>query len=662
MRQHARFASLAPKIDPERYHRIVAAENLFAARLDPGFSARLDNYGLLDLAFARDGEIAMLPFVLVHGMFLYFREGSPFVWPDWMPPIRRERLAEVETLLEPWIASLTMARYFDYEAVKYFGADAGLHAEFERAREYGFMGAAPTEIVLKSIAPYVYALRFSKDARVGVFDRNGATGAAILARVAGVDAELVDAQRAQAAARWFGLPIYHSAPAGATYDVTISDNGSLPDAPIALSLDSDTCGRAVSVALPIPKEVMVSFDPADSVEAFRFSVKAVSPVLRDRPAPVVPIVGGSTGRIGLVVRDDYAATDDADSDAAAALAERLNEQGFSARVVGASHVQRQDFDLLHVIGHRCADAFLAAVSRGEGRDVPIVFSPYADDPKSEAVWGAGIHADSLTNSADEAIRDYYLDAIAQRRLTAQGVPDMGTSSVTPAAKALLARAKAAVVSSADEADYLRAHWGFTGFASVAPALLGHEATPMPEGVGAMVGTGDFAFVHAPLDPRCNQYLIARACARLGYSLVLAGPIVDVAFHGEVYAALGDRGVYLPVGSLAAGELSALYRRARVVIDASWWSNGLYRLMRAAAMGAALVAPSSGYARMCWPGLVRLVDPASAESVAAGIRAAWERAGVLGPALASQAAERYEPFAMLKAVLAAYGQAAADADS
>ena len=121
----------------------------------------------------------------------------------------------------------------------------------------------------------------------------------------------------------------------------------------------------------------------------------------------------------------------------------------------------------------------------------------------------------------------------------------------------------------------------------------------------------------------------------------------------------DGACWLPENRLAPAELSALYRRARVFADASWSARGLYRLARAGASGAALVAPSSGYARDVWAGRAVLADPGSAESIASALRHAWERADALGPAVAAETARACDPLASLKETLAAY-QAAATA--
>src|SRR5579862_9628790 len=204
VRKHGRFGQLAPHIDPERFHRIVSPENLAAARLDTGYSARIDNYGCLDLTFASDGEIVVVPYVILQGIMLFAREGSPFVWPSWLPPVRSDALRAIEAFVEPWLRSLAVARFVNGEIVKLFGKDERAHRLFEKARDYGFLGAAPTERVVELNAPYVYALRFAANKRVAISDRNGAGGAALLARVANVDANVKDKERADAARHWFG--------------------------------------------------------------------------------------------------------------------------------------------------------------------------------------------------------------------------------------------------------------------------------------------------------------------------------------------------------------------------------------------------------------------------------------------------------------------------
>lgn len=658
MRQHARFARLAPRIDSERFHRIVRAERLAAARLDPGYSVRIDNYGCLDLVFADGDDVQVVPYLILQGMMLFLREASPFVWPAWLPPLRADVLREIEAAVEPWLRSLAIARFVNGETVKFFdAASADVRELFARARAAGFLGAATTEAVLVSVSPYVFAQRFARDRRVAVVDSRGAGGAAILARVASVDVDLGDAALARDAARWFGLDVFERGVREQAYDVAIGDRAGLPEAGVRIVLDEAVgAERTIRTAHPIPLTVMTSFDIADGAEVRRFAVTAPDLPLRAYDATPTRVVGGSAGRIGLVVRDDYLGVRDADGDAALALAEHLNAQGFSAKVVGASHVRAADFDLLHIFGYRCAPALAAALARGGGAHPPLVVQPYLDDPKCEAEWGATVTGESLANAADEGLRDYYAGGTATRLLSAGSV-EIGTSAAKePIVANLLAAARAGIFSSEGEERRAR-EMGFTGGARIVPALLADEPSADPA-VGSLAGLDDFVLVHGPIDPRCNQHAILRACSRLGYRAVLLGSVVNTEYYGDVTASLDNGSVYISEGDVSAAEVAALYRSARVFADASWTAAGLYRIMRAAAAGAALVVPSSGYARGVWPGHAQAVDPGSVPSIEQGLRTAWERADELGAALSSRTLQRYAPFEMLVLSLNAYQSAAA----
>jgi hypothetical protein len=661
MRRHSRFAQLAPAVDAQRFHRLFRPDSLVAARLDTGYSPRIDNYGCLDLTFAGDGEIVVVPYVIVQGMMLFAREASPFVWPAWLPPLRTDSVRAVEEFVEPWLRSLAVARFVNGEIVKLFGENQEAHELFERARACGFLGAAPTERALELLAPYVYALRFACGKRVRVADRDGAGGAAVLSRVATVDADLADNERTALARRWFGLDVFDRPRTEAAYDVAIGERERLPGAAVSVVLDRAREGeRRVRVAQAIPLSVMVSFDVADGASVREFASRAPAVSLRKHVAEPTAVIGGSAGRIGLVVRDDYAGVDDADGDEAIALAGHLLAQGFSPRVVGASHVRPADFDLLHVFGYRCAAALSGAFARAGKSAIPIVLSPYLDDPKQEADWGSAVAREALANSVDEALRDLYLTAIGNRRIHAPNVPNLGTSAASqPVVRSLFASSRCAVATAEEEERRIRDEFGFGGIVRIAPAVLADE-TEADDRIGSLAGVDEFVFVHAPVEARCNQYNVARACAALGYPLVIAGCVIDTEYYGEVMAALEGAGSWIPTSEIAPGELAALYRRARVFVDASWTSAGLYRLTRAAAAGAALVAPSSGYARTLWPGMAQIVDPGSPESIQEGIRTAWERAAEFGPAAARHTVTRYRPFDMLVATLNAYQHAAGQA--
>jgi hypothetical protein len=664
MRRHRRYAQLAPHIDPETFHETVRAEYLISAHLDPAFSTRVDNPGVLDLAFMRDGRVVVVPFLTVQGAMLYVRESSPFIWPAWLPPLRADVARAIEDEIEPWLRALSLGRFLNGEILKCFSDDAGVRAVVAHAAENGFLGAAPADRVLASIAPYVYALRFANGNRVAIVDGDAASGAAILARWASVvDVDLGDARKAAAARQWFDLDIFGGC-AAEGYDLSIGARDAAPSAPARIVLHATPRDgeRLVEIAPPIPAAVMVSFDRSDGDPVDRFAVAASPAALRDSRLPAVKIVGDSKGRIALVLRDDHSGADDSDVDAARALAARLSEQGFAPTLTGVSHAHIGEFDVYHVFGYRTGVAFRAVMEQAGKRDVPLVLTPYADDPRDESPWGIAVGREILVGVLHEATREMYADAMRDRKLSASDAPLPGRVKLAENAdvRSLFASLRAAVVAGDEEERYLRKTFAFTGVTRAVPALLGPE--PEPADIGALVGPREFVFIHAPVDSRWNQYALVRAAATLGYPVVLLGPVQNIDYYAEVMAALGEGGIWLPGDAVGSGELAALYRRARVFADASWSAGGLYRLARAAMGGAALVAPTSGYARNLWPGLAQIVDPASLESIHTGLREAWERAPALGAAVAARTAELCDPFNGLVAVLAAYQQAATPAVS
>ncbi|HZY98892.1 MAG TPA: hypothetical protein VFE36_04925 [Candidatus Baltobacteraceae bacterium] len=656
MRTHSRFTALVPQASLDLYHRLVCAKNLVAGRFEPGYSLRVDNEGILDLVFSAEGHTFVLPFAGVQGSLLWFRERSALMWPSRLPRLRTQTRYELEDLVEPWLRSLAIARSANDEAIRLFGENAYAHELFGRCRKAGFIGAARTETVVRSLAPYVYALRFAAGKTVAVSDPGGANGAALLARVASrVDTDLGGVEMSNLAREWFGGEIFEPRTPLDSYGIAIGGS-SRPPADVTIDLRASDAGRVVEAVKPIPPPVMVSFDVEDGAAETRFSVTAPGVELRPSGIAETTIIQGSAGRIGIVVRDDYIGTEDADTDAAFALAARLEEQGFTPMVVPANHVHPREHDLIHVFGWRCAPSLNAALQRGGNPNIPIVVTPYVDDPADEAAWGEAIVRSALENTADDEMRAYYFEAIRGRKLEAPNVPSIGAAKLNENhdVRELVRRAGSVVVSGDDESARLRA-FGFNGTCRNVPALLG--ADPGDGEIGSLVGSDDYVLVHAPIEARCNQFHLVRAAAALGYSIVLTGRVRDVNYYNEVVSAFGVGACWLPANGLTAGELSALYRRARVFADASWSSAGLYRSARAAAAGAALVAPLSGYARSVWPGLAVLVDPGSTESISAGLKRAWEQAPQVASALTAHTARICNPFQSLREVLAAYQAAA-----
>ena len=657
MRRHARFQALAPKYDVELFHEIVRSEHLCAARLDPGINVRMDGEGLLDLTFAKGGCVVVVPLVIVQSVMLVLRDKTPFIWPAWLPPARRETLRQIEERLDPWLSSLTQGRFLDHEVLEFFGSDSAAHDFVRRARAAGFLGAAPYETALRMAAPYVYAMRFGRGRRVLARDANGASGAAMLARVAGsIEMDLGDRLVEADATRWFGLDAYAPLTPGPC-DLWVGSRNEAPSSDVRILLDASPAAdeRTVRIALSIPPSLLVSFDTSDSDAVGSFAVAALEPPVRAAALAPSRVVGGSAGRIALVVRADAAGFDDADIDEARSLESSLNEQGFSARVVSAAHLRPEDYDLVHVFGRRCSVNAAAAIETCTRRP-PVVVTPYLDDPQREAAWGAALAKSTLANAYEESLRGTYFAALAGRSLVAQGLPERGSPSPDEAAlRRLLGVAGAAIVSGPEEEGRLREEFGFSGCVRHVPAMLGVD--PPLEPIAGIVGADDFVLLHAPMDARCNQYAVAVAASELEYPTLFVGTVGDFAYYADVLAKLGPLGMWLSCEEASPGELASLYRRARVFVDVGWSSNGLARLARAGAGGTALVVASAGQARAVWPGLAQIADPASTESIAAGLRAAWERAGELGPATAARTAQICDPFSSLVTVLAAYQAAA-----
>src|SRR5665213_4522416 len=80
MRYHDLHPMLAMWRDPALLRRVVAAETLVAARFEP--TMRQGNgTGVLDLTFARAGEVAVVPFVQIDQAMFAEPENPPLIWP-----------------------------------------------------------------------------------------------------------------------------------------------------------------------------------------------------------------------------------------------------------------------------------------------------------------------------------------------------------------------------------------------------------------------------------------------------------------------------------------------------------------------------------------------------------------------------------------------------
>ena len=660
MRYHSRHRVLDCWRDAGRLRRVVSAQTLVAARFEPLYQTiRLES--ALDLVFARDGELAIVPFVIVDGAMLQEIESSPLVWPlSVHAALSEETVEALEAELLPWLTAQLLHASLTTEQIRRYDAPDGAWEQFEGARDLGLLGAASYARVLEASAPYAFVARMARGKDVAVRDEPAAgTGLAILARHARrLQAGLGDAFAAVRA--WYGLDALGELDENAPQDLFLAREAPAAAAVTAVLLDAEVGGgRVVRVARPVPMDVMLSFDPTDSECARVFSVvtrqreELRRPLGGATPAPV----GGSSGRVVVALRDDWRQHPDSDSDEACELARRLNAEGFSVDVRGLSEsIVPGSYDLGHAIGLSHPSKTAEFLKRFAEAGVPAVLTPQIEDVEREGAWGTAVTGVFLQVSLDEvALRDH-LRMLALRRLDAEGVSKRASEpfeGYAAAVREALDKARAVIVSSAAEGRFLaeRFEWGGTPVTAAPCVSTDREVEP----IAGLVGTEDFILAHAPIERRCNQLLLARAAAAAGLPLVIVGPVSEKDYYTFLQEHVDERTIVLT--DLSEECVAALYRRARVFANVSWMSFGLSRTVRAALCGCALVLPAQGFAAEQWrPGLWE-VDPASVDGIARGLEDAWLRAADAGVAeAASRIAAACDPVLALVSTVAAYARA------
>ncbi len=659
MRTHGAFSTFDLRLDAAAAKALISPDALVAARLEPTLSIRYE--GLLDLTFERDGRFVTVPLLKVEAPMLVARESDPLIWPRWVRGFLDGDTADrIQDLILPWLRARVLARFENDESIHMFAQSDARRNDFERARSLGLLGAAPFRDVVRSAAAAMYARRFTRGRSAGVYDPSGANGAAFLVgRAASVYFDSGDAAQNAFVERWFSTLSFAASQAG-DLDVAVGIRERLTaDAELVI------CGAAlgnehtVTVARPLPLTVMLSFDPEDSVAdgSFAVAVRSKAPE-RSSTLPEPVAVGGSSGKIVIVVREDLWSNPDADTDAVRMLVRRLEAEGFTPSVSIASRpLHAEAIDIVHVVGHRHASAIRANLQSLKERGIPIVVMPYLDDPGGLAPWGSSTSLGALRSSPDDAFYEEYLGAIAAKRLFWEIPIPAAAPAPDPDVRALLELASSIIVVSEEEERRARAGFGYRGPAAYVPALFD---TARPASVDALVGHDDFVLVHTSIEPRSGAVFAALAASKAGFTAVVTGPIGNSEYYTYLQMLADDRVIVLPERSLDANRLAGLYGRARVFLDASWTGYGLHRLARAAASGAALVASSTGLASSVFGTSVELVDPAGIDAIGEGLRRAWEAAPVRGETLANEAARAFDQQLALVGVVRAYQQASSGA--
>jgi hypothetical protein len=650
MRTHRRYAPLTAAF-ARGSASIVSATNLAALRMEAVRSI-LAGFGLLDATFFDGERVAVVPGIEIDPAMLDEREESPLIWPHEIAVrIGHETVRAIEEAIVPWIESHAFNHCVNDERIALYGS-AEFAEMFSQARKLAFCGAAPYAAVLSRLAPYWYALRFAQDAAIAICDANAGSGAAVLAaRARRMRADLGSAGANALASRWFGVDGFGAA-AGGAYDVAIG-----ADAEAAVRIDLNSLhGMRVEIATPLPVEILLSFETSESAAVGSFAVQsAAKKTLRAAPAAEIPAVGGSGGRILLLLRENYERAPDADSDQALLLAARLRGEGFSVDVRAASQGRPVEYDLVHAFNAHAAAQFRESLAAARAAGKPVVVTPAFVDVAAEAAWGIEVTTALSRSDRDERTFREHLSMLEKRRIetSAGGRGCEPHPGYTAALRELLENADAILCASPAEASAVAAFAAADRIVQAPPNLRDMSAAA---DIAPLVGTGGFILCHAPLEARANHVLLVRAAAAAGLPLVLTGPTTDPAYARSVRAYAGEQTIFLPEPDVAIA--AALYRSATVFADVSWHRYGPGRLSQAAACGCALVI-SHDDAVEPRPGAVWHVDAASERAISVALTDAWTHARENPAPLADFAREVAAAHAggdPLRAVAGAYAKA------
>ncbi len=641
------YSIVWPRLDPERVDALVNPDMLAVARIEPVFSPRRD--ALLDLAFELNGEWTAVPMLRVEGLTLLTRETPPVTWPIAFREFGARRLRKIEERLLPWLRSITTGRYFNHEAIRFFSQSDRVAVVFQDAREATFFGASPYRDVFKALAPGVYAQRFARDRTVAIAGPNAGNHLAVLSSVARECA----VEQNDLSARWFGGIASIALDRSREYDCYVGPREVAQSSAFSVFESQPVEGELpVIVAEPVPTDVIVSFDPEDAPVARTFSVPQREIVVSPSSVALSHAVGGSSGRIALILREDGEKFSDADTDAAHALAAALHGEGFDATVCTPERVDVSSMDVVHVFGLRHGAGLVALLRDAEAAAVPVVVTAYADDRRQEALTMThGALAIPRGGAADPETTEEYLSALARRKianLTAGSLYD-------EVADTIMRRAGVALVSCAAEESFLRERFAYQHATVVCPPAV---ANVEPDAnVGAFIGPSDYVLLHAPLDPVANQLFVLRAAQRTSLPLVLLGPVQHGEYFRYITEAAGPGCVLLRDAGLSDAEMEAVYARARVVVDVGATSRGLERLARGMAHGASVVAGKASYAGDMWGDVVVQADVMDIYSIEAALVNAWNRQPADAQRLRSSAAKTVSAQGALLAAVSAYATAA-----
>jgi len=652
MRVRDDFLWLGLTVPPVRLARL-RADDLAVARYEPVFRDKR-GCGMLDLTFVIADDAFALVGIMVDMVALWTLEAPPLIWPAPLAAAIDPAVADrIEAVLLPWLRTLVRGVATPAERIRTYG-DEG---PFRRARAAGWTGAVPYRAAIVALAPYAYARRFARDARVRIAARDGALGAAYLRDRAAAIALHADLDAADVA--WYGVADCIGAGDGAAAEIAIVDRAAeAGDADTAIALDDlPAGGRRIAVPEPVPLDNGFTFDAADAPVIATFGVRAPDRAAGiPPPAPTRRRLTDAEGAIGIVLRPDAGYAPDADTDEVAALRELLAFEGLHSFVTtDPADPELTRCDLVHAIG-AYDDRHLAAAAVTAQRHLkPLVIgleplAPYAN-------WYEDAFAISVQLGMDRIDRAFYLENYRDRRVAIDTAPlaaDPATLRAVRERFLAVARSAKAIVTSDDpvlaERDL-----------GIPAALLIAAGIPLANEPGGLalnlpIPPGPFVFMHAPLVRRSHLGVVLAALATTGIDVVVAGEPADVDTAILLRKVAGREVVFLTDPSPL--ELAAIYARAAVFIDPSLRPHSYNRLARAARAGALpLVAREGPHVRMVAPDLTFSI--ADLGGIAPAVRHALDRSdrAMRAKRLAYAMGPMIESTHVRGALLAAYARGA-----
>ncbi len=640
---------------PDRLRDLVRPGTLAVARCESIFFES-SAVAILDLTFDDGSRTAILPGVAVDASRLATRSGSSIWWPSQIEALGlRAAVEAIEAEIMPWLRTLVRGRPIAGESIRTYRACAA----FEAARERGDLGAAPLSHVLAGLAPFVYAMRFTRDRAVELRCAHAARGAAVLRDSAASIAFSGDA----AGCAWFGVA---PATAEGRPDVLIVEDAAADEPGLGTVVLRSAAGplaapwRVVPIPHPVPLDLPFTFDEADAPAVGWFAVRSTGADARPHRSALQPQrAGGSAGRIALLLRPDARVAPDADSDEAEAIAEALQSIGIAtALCTSDDEVRAFAPDLVHAFVAHDDMRWHGAAGRLRAFAVPYVVTL---EPLAVYSQWEEQALSMLANTIDDDDRERFAPYFARRGLHLP--PGDAPLAMPPS---LIARNDAetrtlldgaAAVFCVNSAAGLRARLGLRESLPISSVgtLLADE--PPEDDVSALVPHEPFVLAHGPLLLRNHQLSLAMPAGRPAVPLVIAGTISDVLYAARIQrrAARGT----IVIADPTPGTVAALYRRAVAFVEPSLRPSGVGRLARAIASGMLPILPtSSPLAPLIAPeGL--LYDSLQFEGIRPAIDAAARdpNRSQKVASLASRLAPLWAPEPGFRAILAGYAQAA-----